>query len=187
MQFCQCHTVCLSGLCIFWRTAFCAPTEPASSNTLHGGSGLSIVAPKPLNDSICSELGSVSWHETTWTISDTPLSLVLHVCNWEINPDVILVVLEAAATTVGKKPAAVLLDQKFTQRSNNKYNTLYFEIGPEYFDKKLTWGDVGDVLGENGLHKFYEETEQWKTVYFTVVHTTKGELGQGAVRRWWHL
>ena len=187
MQFRQCLTVCLGGLGIFWRTAFCAPAQPASSSTLHAGNSFSIIAPKPLNGSVCNELGSLAWHETTWKITDTPLSLDMVICNWELNPDVILVVLEAAATTVGKKPAAALLDKKFTQRSNNKYNTLYFEIGPGFIERKLSWGDVGDVLGENGLHKFYEETEQWNTAYFTVMHATRGELGRGAVRRWWHI
>lgn len=189
MHFRQCLTLCLSSLCIFWHAAFCAPTstEPASLHTLHGGSGFNIISPKPLNDSLCSALGSVSWHETTWPISNTPLSLVLHVCNWELNPDIILVVLEAAATTVGKKPATTFLDKKFTQRSHNRYNTLYFEIGPGYVDRKLTWGDVGEVLGEEGLQRFYEEMEEWNTVYFTVMHGSRGELGRGAVRRWWHL
>ena len=186
-------TVGLGALCIFCHTTttvFCAPTEPAFPALLNAANGLNIIAPKPLNHSICGQLDSLSTKysvdKTFWSISDT-LSLALVICNWSPDPDTIKAVLAAAATTVGKKPAAGLLDGTFTQRSKDKYNTLYFEITPDHFNKGLTWEDVAEVVGENGLPKFYEKTREWHTVYFDVVHYTRGELGQGTVRRWWQI
>lgn len=184
--------VCVSGFFIFWRTAFSAPAQPAFSNQLNAGSSSLIINPsRPLNDSILSGLNSSSVSDLTidhmtWRISDT-LSLAVTICNWELDPATILKVLAAANTAIGKKPAAGLLDRTFTQKSDNRFNTLLFEITPDKFYKRLTWEDVGEVLGENGLPKFYDVTEQWNTIYFEVLHTTRDELGHGAVRRWWQI
>ena len=194
MHFRQNVAVCLNCFFVFWGTAFCAPTQPAFPNLLNAGSGLTIPPQRPSNGSILGALCSssighsakVRTDDMTWHISDT-LSLVLTICNWEPGPKTIRAVLAAADTAIGKKAAAGLLDQKFTQKSDNKYNTLLFEITPGHIYKRLTWGDVGEVLGENGLPKFYETTSLWHTIYFDVMHTTRGELGQGAVRRWWQL
>ena len=194
MHFLQRVAVCLCCLFLFLRTTLCGPTQPASSGLLTASSSLIISLPSPVNESaFCvigssskNSQGSVKWDKTTWTISDT-LSLALTICNWEPDPKKIQAVLEAAAQAVGKKPATTLLEKKFTQKSNNKYNTLLFEITPGYVDKRLTWGDVGEVLGDNGLTTFFETTQQWHTVYFDVMHVTKGQLGNGAVRRWWQL
>lgn len=186
--------VCLGCISIFCRTAISAPTQPASSNLLHTGSNLSINLPRPFNNSLLCGLGSSATNDLrevaidhgTWSISDT-LSLKVTICNWEPDPVTILAVLAAAESTVGKKPATNLLSQRFVQKSKNKYNTLLFEIAPHYVHKILTWSDVGEVLGKNGLLKFFEETGQWHTVYFDMIHTERGELGNGAVRRWWQL
>lgn len=190
--------VCFSYLAIFSRTAFCAPTSPSLSILPNGGSSdLTLTPFSPINGStLCgpdslSSTGphgaAVDWVKGTWRISDT-LSLAIIICNWAPDPATISAVLFAAAITVGKKPATALLEQKFTQKSDNKYNTLYFEIGPGHVaEKGLTWGVVGEVLGENGLGKFFETTGQWHTIYFGVVHATQGQLGEGAVRRWWQL
>lgn len=191
MQF-PLSAVCVSGFFIYWRTVISAPTQPAFSNELNAGSSSLIInLAKPLNDSVLSELNSSSVNDLTidhmtWRISDT-LSLAVTICNWGPDPATILKVLAAADTAVGKKLAAGLLDRKFTQKSDNKFNTLLFEITPGHIYRHLTWGDVGEVLGENGLPKFYHVTEQWHTIYFAVLHTTRGELGNGAVRRWWQL
>jgi len=188
--------VAMSLGCFFTilHTTFCAPTQPASSNLLYNGNDLSLNLPQPFNSSLLGGHGSFSTNplrevgidHMTWTISDT-LSLAVTICNWQPDPVTILAVLAAADTMVGKKPATGLLSQKFTLKSDNKYNTLLFEISPDYVDKRLTWSDVREVLGDNGLLKFYETTGQWHTVYFDVVHSTRGMLGQGAVRRWWQL
>lgn len=44
---------------------------------------------------------------------------------------------------------------------------------------------MGEVLGERGLVGFFRETRLWHTVYFDVVDTVRGVVGEGAVRRWW--
>ena len=176
------------------KIAISAPTGSALPTPFGAGSHSALALPKPFSDSSLDDFGlssnnysaELGWIKTTWKISDT-LSLDITVCNWAPDPDTILVVLAAADTTVGKKPSATLLEKKFMQKSNNKYNTLYFEIRPGYTEKRLTWGDVAEVLGENGLVKFYTTTQYWHTIYFDVMHTTRGELGSGAVRRWWHL
>ena len=184
---------CKLFVSLYLESAVCAPTSSAFPILSDAGNDLALALSKPFNGSnlgafrlssnYSAELG---WEKTTWKISDT-MSLDIVVCNWEPDPDTILVVLAAAETTVGKKPGATRLDKKFTQRSNNKYNTLYFEIRPDYGVPRLTWGDVAEVLGEDGLVKFYTTTNYWHTIYFNVKHTTRGELGSGAVRRWWQL
>ena len=190
--------VYLGYFCLFLRTAICAPAPPTLSILPNAGSSDLTLAPSiPINgsrpcgpDSSSSTTppgAAVDWDTGTWRISET-LLLAITICNWAPDPATIAAVLSAAATTVGKKPSTALLGKKFTQRSDNKYNTLYFEIGPGYVEpKRLTWGVVGEVLGENGLGKFFETTQQWHTIYFGVVDATQGQLGEGAVRRWWQL
>ena len=190
------HLLAGLGCCfILWHAAFSAPAQLTAPRSLNAANGLDVISPSNLlNDDMCGEPTSSSRSgaaklgilRTTWQISEV-LSLALVICNWELDPNTIQAVLTAAEASIGKKAAAELLTQKFTQKSNNKYNTLLFEIGPEYSDKGLMWGDVGEVLGENGLLKFYITTQLWHTVYFGVVHATRGELGNGAVRRWWQF
>ena len=189
MIFRQSVTLGLSGLCILGRTALCAPTEAAYSTLLNSGNGLSIIAPKLLNDSACGELGSsadIVWERRTWPISDT-LFLTINMCHWKLDAETVQAVLDAAAVAVGKRSATGVLDKTFTQKSNKKYETLNFSVSPDHFNPGLTWADVGEVLGDNGLPRFYDETRWWRALYFEVMHTTRGELGQGAVRRWWQL
>ena len=187
--------VCFGCLSLSSRTAWSAPASPALSILPNAGSSEPILGLHgPVNESTLCGLGSSSsshrgalgWDKQTWRISET-LSLALTICNWEPDPATIQAVLAAAAVTVGKKPATTLLEKKFTQRSDNKYNTLYFEISPGFIYRRLSWGVVGEVLGENGLPRFFETTQQWHTVYFDVMHATEGQLGNGAVRRWWQL
>lgn len=184
--------LCVSGFFIFWRTAFSAPAQPALSNHLNAGSSSLVIDPsQPLNHSVLgggnsSSVNGLTDEYLTWPISDT-LQLAVTICNWAPDPATIMKVLTAAHTAIGKKPAAGLLDGTFTQKSDNRFNTLLFEISPGDTYKRLTWGDVGEVLGENGLPKFYDITQEWHTIYFTVLHKTRDELGTGAVRRWWQL
>lgn len=191
--------VCLGCYSLFSLTAKCAPAPPALSilpNT--GNSDLTLSLPRPINGSTPCGPGSsplsnlpgtaVTWDKGTWRISAT-LSLAIVICNWSPSPATIYAVLTAAAVTAGKKPATAILDENFVQKSNNKYNTLYFEIGPDdaVEENELTWGVVGEVLGEHGLLKFFQTTGQWHTVYFDVNHAVDGPLGTGAVRRWWQV
>ena len=195
MHFFHCVTFSLGCFSLLWRTIICAPTQPIHSSQLDTGcSTLFTGLASPFNDSNPGGPGlsttrnthHVSIDRGTWKISDT-MSLALSICNWEPDPATIQTVLIAASAAVGKKPAAGLLDRTFTQKSNNRYNTLLFEISPRYTNYQLTWGDVGEVLGEHGLLEFYETTLKWNTIYFTLIHATRGELGRGAVRRWWQL
>ena len=189
MKFRHSVTVCLSGLCILGRTAFCIPTEASFPNLRNTGNGLSIICPKLLNDSACDEPGfsaDVVWERRKWQISDT-LSLALNICSWKLDAELVQAVLAAAAVTVGKRSAVGILEKTFIQKSKNKYNTLNFEISPDHFNPGLTWADIAEILGDNGLPKFYDETRWWRMLHFEVIHTTKGELGHGAVRRWWQL
>ena len=82
---------------------------------------------------------------------------------------------------------AALLEKKFLSETGSWKNRMYFEITPGWEDKKLTWSDVGEVLGESGLPKFFHETNEWHCVYFEVLHGTRGKLGYGAVRKWYML
>lgn len=191
------HCVALSFGCmpLIWRSIYCTPTLPVYSSRLDSGcSSLFSDLANPFKHSNSSAPGSLpakythrgSINRAGWRINDD-LRLELTICGWEPDPVTIHAVLVKALDTVGKKPAAGLLDRKFTQRSNNRYNTLLFEISPRFTNYQLTWGDVGEAVGENGLLDFYETTQQWNTVYFTLVDATRGRLGQGAVRRWWQL
>lgn len=194
MYFHQSVSVRLGYFFIIWHTATCAPTQPAPSNLLNTGNDLSLNLPQSFNNSLLGGLSSLSTNplrdvgidHMTWIISDT-ISLEVTICNWQPDPKTILAVLAAADTVVGKKLAKGAVSEKFTLKSANKYNTLLFEIQPHNFDKVLTWGDVAEVLGPNGLPKFYEETMLWNTVYFDVMHKERVSLGNGAVRRWWQL
>ena len=178
----------ISCLFTIFSVALSAPKPPlvrgliiSSNHTTFSGPNICRPGVPVINSS-----AQISIDHTTWTISDS-LSLVITICNWEPSPVTIVAVLAAALEVVGKKPATGLLDRKFTQRSQNKYNTLYFEISPDYDHKRLMWADVGEVLGSNGLPKFFETTHMWHTVYFDVKHSTRGIIGEGAIRRWWQL
>ena len=142
---------CFGCLSLFSRTAWSAPASPALSILPNAGSGdPTLGLHSPVNGSTLCGLGSSSssrhgalgWDKQTWRISET-LSLALTICNWEPDPATIQAVLAAAAVTAGKKPTTTLLEKKFTQRSNNKYNTLYFEISAGFIYRRLCWGGLG--------------------------------------------
>ncbi|KAL9070692.1 MAG: hypothetical protein Q9161_004746 [Pseudevernia consocians] len=188
-----------------------APTQSAFSNRPDASNDLALALPHLSNSSIGPavaprvntsdsniESGSsptnlstkVRYWTVTWSISDT-LSLKINVGAWVLSPAKILQTLEAAQVAAGKKQAAALLDGKFTQETGSRINTMIFEIGPGSSDdrrRRLTWADVGDVLGdENGLPKFFRETQEWHSAYFDVVDGVRGKLGIGAVRKWYML
>lgn len=191
---------------LFYLTSS-APTLSAVSNPSDTDSGLSITHPQTSNGSIGpeaaprgntsdSDIGSgpsstplstkVAYWTVTWSISAT-LSLTINIGPWVLSPDQILHTLAAAQVAAGKKQAAALLDAKFTQRTGSRLNTMIFEIGPGWDHRRLTWADVADVLGENGLPGFFHEKQEWHSAYFDVVDSVRGKLGEGAVRKWYML
>ena len=204
------HQRVAASLCFFFALSCLtssAPTQPAFSNLPNGGSDLSATLPQTFNSSIGpavaqrvstsdSNVGfgslstnlstKVSYWTVTWSISNT-LSLTINIGAWELSPEKILHTLEAAQIAVGKKPGAALLDRKFTQETGSRINTMIFEIGPGWEHRRLTWADVGEVLGENGLPKFFQEKQEWHSAYFDVIDSVRGELGHGAVRKWYML
>ncbi len=184
-----------------------APTQSAFSNLPDAGSDLSITLPQTFNSSIGlavaqrvntsdSNIGfgssstnistEVGYWTVTWSISNT-ISLTINIGAWVLSPEKILHTLEAAQIAVGKKQAAALLDRKFTQETGGRINTMIFEISPGWDYRRLTWADVGEVLGENGLPKFFQEKPEWHSAYFDVIDSIRGKLGYGAVRKWYML
>lgn len=120
-----------------------------------------------------------------WIISDT-LHLQMNVGAWVLGPEKIVQTLVTAQERIGKKVATALLERKFKSETGSRMNTMIFEISPGWTDpKKLTWGDVGEVLGENGLPRFFEERQEWHSVYFDVHDSVRGMIGEGAVRKWY--
>ena len=122
-----------------------------------------------------------------WPLSDE-LSLVITICDWALDPKAILAVLTAAERTVGKRPAQGLVQERFTQKVGKSYNTLAFEVRPASTrPSHLTWDHVGEVLGENGLPKFFETGARWHTIFFMISKNGGGQLGSGSIKRWWQL
>ena len=188
-----------------------APTQSTSSSLPNVGPDLSVITlPQTVNNSLGPAIaqglnasllptGLVSpsrngssnedFRTVTWDINLT-LSLVINIRDWELAPEKILATLDAAQTAVGKKPAGALLDEKFTQKTGSRINTMIFEIEPGLDDHKmLTWGDVGHVLSdEDGLPRFFKSTLEWHSIYFGFYDSEReGIVGKGAVRKWYML
>ena len=188
-----------------------APTQSTSSNLPNAGADLSILTlPQTLNNSIGPAIaqglnasllptGLVSpsrngssnedYRTVTWDINLT-LCLVIQILDWNLAPEKILATLDAAQVAIGKKQAGVLLDEKFTQKTGSRINTMIFEIEPDLHDHKtLTWGDVGQVLGdEDGLPRFFKSTLEWHSINFGFYDSEReGIVGKGAVRKWYML
>ena len=188
-----------------------APTQSTSSSLPNVGADLSIITlPQTFNDSVepaiaqglntsllrtglvpPSRNGSSNDGDrtVTWDINQT-LSLVIKIGDWELAPEKIFATLDAAQIAVGKKQAGALLDEKFTQKTGSRINTMLFEIGPAQDDHKiLTWGDVAQVLGdEDGLPRFFKATLEWHRIYFGFYDTERGGIvGKGSLRKWYML
>ena len=122
-----------------------------------------------------------------WDITAT-LYLKVHIGPWQLSEERIMRLLEMADTSAGKKPGPNILDKKFTVEEGSRINTMVFEIGPEYGTReRLTWADVAEVLGENGLPTFFRVYDVWTSTYFDVMDSKRGKLGIGAVRKWYQL
>ena len=197
--------LCLSSTLFILTSS--APAQPPFSNPFNHGDDLILnlsqnpnTSVKPYgtqrlntsvfnlatNSPLANNSINVEVWPATWKINNE-LTLDLRIGAWELAPEKIIATLEAAKHAIGKKPAAALLQKKFTQETGSRINTMIFEITPGYIDKLLTWGDVGEVLGDDGLLRFFQEKEEWHSVYFDVVHSTRGKLGYGAVRKWYML
>lgn len=148
----------------------------------------SILKIGPSSPSTLPSTGGVTHWAGIWNISPD-LALDIDIGQWRLSPEKVLSTLEAAENAGGKKAATALLEEKFTQRTGSRLNTMVFGIGPDPKDeRKLTWGDVGEVLGEErGLPRFFRETMVWRNVDFKVVHRERGLLGEGWIRKWYML
>ena len=191
---------CYFSFCLFVCSA---PAFSALPKVQTGNTNLSIIDSQTLNGSIGQELAheanlsdsntrlqSLSTNLTVgagfWHITDT-LSLRVEIGSWDFPPEKVLYLLEAAETTVGKKQATVLLDKTFSREKGSFFNTIVFEISPDKGYKRLTWGDVAEVLGTNGLPRFFLVSREWHNVYFDVIDLKRGDLGSGAVKRKWTI
>lgn len=134
-----------------------------------------------------ASLPLLNYTTVTYSIPSTTLSLTINIGPWDLSPGKILHTLEAAENTVGKRVPSHLLDREFVQRTGSWINRMVFEIGPGYIYKRLTWADVAEVVGANGLPKFFRENEGWCSIYFEVVDSERGKLGDGALRKWYLL
>lgn len=139
------------------------------------------------NSKANSRISNLKFFTMDWPITDSSLKLTINVGPWQYDPQRILDTLTQANRTVEKRPAGRLLERKYIEKQGSNINAMYFEISPEYiYPKRLTWGDVAEVLGENGLLKFYKTERYWTSNYWTVVDSVRGEIGSGAVRKWYH-
>jgi len=195
--------VYLSLLTLLHQTASSAPTQPISLGlpSTSAGPFNAIVSSlnksteaipnpwiplTPLKNNLTTDPPQLKYITVTWPITPT-LSLIANIGPWRLNPTNILDTLAAANRTVEKKPSSLLLTAKFRQETGSRINTLYFEIGPAFEVKRLTWGDVAEVLGAEGLPRFFEEYGYWTSTYFEVMDGARGKLGEGAVRKWYQL
>lgn len=211
MYFHQLLTIYMSYLGLLSHTVSSAPTSSVPlelpntdadrTNNIHSTSNKSTEAtlqPWPLSNANHSNVTTnlslspavdptqLQFETVTWPITDT-LSLTANIGPWRLSPERILETLAAANKTVEKKPGSLLLDRKFRQETGSRINTLYFEIGPGFVAKRLTWADVAEVLSAKGLPKFFEDYGYWTSTYFDVMDSVRGELGRGAVRKWYQL
>lgn len=136
--------------------------------------------------SVSNHSAQLEFTTVNWDITNT-LYLTINIGPWRLSPERILETMEAAETAVGKKQGSVLLDGKFTQEQGSRVNTMLFEITPGLTDRLLTWADVAEVLGEDGLPGFFQQERYWYSTYFDVMHKERGKLGYGALRKWYQL
>ena len=129
---------------------------------------------------------ALNFSTIVWEITDD-LSLTIKIGDWRLSQDKVFDTLSAADSAVGKKPAAGALEEKFTQKTGSRINAMLFEIGPGYEDRRLTWGEVGEILGARGLPAYFRQEKIWRDTHFEVFDFVRGKLGEGAVRKWYHF
>ena len=201
----------VSFLLVLFDLTSSAPTQSTYSNLPNASADLSILTlPQTLNNSIGPAIGqglntsllptglvspsrngssNDDFRTVTWDINLT-LCMVIDIRDWNLAPEKVLATLDAAQMAIGKKQAGVILDEKFTQKTGTRINTMIFEIEPDLKDHKvLTWGDVAQVLGdEDGLPRFFKSTLEWHSINFGFYDSERGGIvGKGAVRKWYML
>ena len=159
-----------------------------SLRQLPNNSWIAAPEPGPLSPSNLSSLIGVTYPAGIWDISPT-LSLDIDIGEWRLSSEKVIGTLEAAEVAVGKKAALALLEEKFIYKTGSRLNTMIFEIGPiPEKERRLNWGDVAEVLEEQrGLPRFFRETKEWHNIDFQVVHSERGLLGFGMIKKWYML
>ena len=128
------------------------------------------------------------FHFIDLPVSDT-LSLRIEVGEWRLSPARIVQILDEVQRTVGKKVSSMRLIEKFVVSTGRYLNTMVFEITPELIDEGLEWADVTEIVGSHGLPLYFQNTEQWRSTFFTILRTHGNrhvEIGKGAVRKKWY-
>ncbi|KAL8740125.1 MAG: hypothetical protein Q9184_008527 [Pyrenodesmia sp. 2 TL-2023] len=182
---------------LHYSPARTVPIEASALSLLTSGHGPSILrhpatTSNPIESLTAAKPNSTSRRPPTlqyftipWPLTPT-LSLHINVGPWKLSPARILACLTAANHTVYKKVGPQLLDRKFRQEEGSRINTLLFEIGPAMGEaKRLTWAHVALVLGMDGLPEYFVAERYWTSVYFEVVDSRVGKIGEGAVRKWY--
>ena len=123
-------------------------------------------------------------HDITWYITDT-LTLNIEIGEWRLSESKVMEALEAANAAIGKKVGSSPLDEPFIQKTGGRINTMLFEIRSESTDQSLTWAQVGEVLGANGLPSYFRAYDIWRSTFFDVVDSERGKIGHGALRKWY--
>ena len=128
------------------------------------------------------------FHFIDWSVSDT-LSLRIEVGEWRLSAARIVQILDEVQRTVDKKVSSVRLIEKFVVSTGRYLNTMVFEITPDLIDEGLEWADVTEIVGSHGLPIYFQNTEQWRSTFFTILRTHGNsyvEIGKGAVRKKWY-
>ncbi|KAL6715537.1 hypothetical protein ACLMJK_006498 [Lecanora helva] len=152
------------------------PSLPTAQETNHSN----------LNFSTTDSTHQLNDHPFIWEVTDD-LSLTIHFGPWRLAQDKVIATLEAAEEAVGKKRAAALLEEKFVQKTGSRLNAMVFELSPGDGERKLTWADVGAVVSGSGLPGFFRQEGHWLNLEFEVFDSLRGEIGQGTIRKWYHI
>ena len=199
MQICGNLLRFLSLVLIISCHAKSAPTQSSPSKFLTVDSNLPIQNDRlrifPNNVNATSRPTSPSLRNITelsyfidWPVSDT-LSLRIEVGEWRLSAARIVQILDEVQNAVGKKVSSTRLSEKFVVSTGRYLNTMVFEIAPEITDDGLQWADVTEIVGSHGLPLYFQNTEQWRSTFFTTFRKDGNryvEIGQGAVRKKWY-
>lgn len=123
-----------------------------------------------------------------WPISAT-ISLKIEIGDWRLSAARIVQILDIAESLVGKKVPSAHLTGKFVALTGRYLNTMVFEIIPESSEHLLTWADVADILGPEGLLLYFQNTEEWRSTHFEVFKKVEDDfvrIGKGAIRKKWY-
>ena len=176
-----------------------SPVQSSPSNSLIVGSNLPVqdlrLPRLPFHLNATSRPMSPSLRNSTkllyfidWPVSDT-LSLRIEIGEWRLSPARIVQILDEVERTIGKKVPSVRLTEKFVVSTGRYLNTMVFEMMPESLDEGLQWGDVTEIVGSHGLPLYFQNTEHWRSTFFTILRMDGNrhvKIGKGAVRKKWY-